>query len=170
MARRQSRGRSRGMANQVQRKWIWARSNGSGIINAEAPLNIDLLGEFQEQYGAQLLGATVMRVRADVIVGSQAVTEGTVLCGVRVYTENDLASEEGPLTNPHADWMTYKASQLVTEEGLFGQFSIERYELDVKSARKIEELGQGLMISWEHDVVATAVPVRWTVSVGAKLP
>jgi hypothetical protein len=163
------------------RQFIWARYATSLIVPTEGGINRDILEDFEAEYGADLVGATVVRIRGIIALSTPSGEQGSdvvVAAGIRVYGErntpsnsDNLASEPGPFSGPHADWMMYKPIFMGTTLGY-----VEReVEIDVKANRKIEELGQSLMISLEQDSAAstaanTAYDAFVNLSLGLKLP
>jgi len=83
--------------------------------------------------------------------------------GIRVYTEDTLAvlvTNDGPIASPYADWMS--------REVHFGHTDGVNYiNYDIKSARKMEELGQGLLFAYD---AITATSFNLDLSIGLKLP
>lgn len=165
-----------------RRKFIWARKAGRGIINApdtEPPgLNLDCLDDFKAAYGADLLGATLVRVRGQILVhipDQAAMQAGLVVVGMRTYTESpdgDVVDEETPLDQPYGDWLMYQPSiiwkgrQLVDPTNCY---AVHRYDVDIKSSRRFEELGDGLLLSASHDVVGVTGQLVYNLSFGIKL-
>lgn len=90
------------------------------------------------------------------------------VAGMAVMEQNSISTEEGPLTSPHRDWMAYQST--ILDSITPGNYLVDRQTIDVKASRKMEELGQTLVLSLEHDAAATAVTVKHVLSVGLKLP
>lgn len=155
------------------RKFVWARTAGGAIVTAPDGNQFngyarDLLIDFKNAYGADILGATIMRIRGVVRWDTGAIAENETqqgAMGVRVYTEPNIQTAVGVRENPHADWMLY-------EPFLGNQLDDEHQyrTIDAKANRKLEELGQGLLLSFQHNTVGVAAGVAWNLSVGLKLP
>ena len=159
---RQTRSRvSRGTSQ--RRKLVWARSITSNLVLAgNGTTNDPLLADFQTTYGAQLIGCTVVRIRGWLKVSSTLPEDEFVVVGIRVITDTEtLPAAAGPIVDPHADWMYYDVLQEGSLDG-------GRY-FDVKAMRKIDELGQGLSMIFEH-AGATATNIDLVVSVLVALP
>lgn len=100
---------------------------------------------------------------------------GTV--GAIVENDDDLTQTEqsyGPGARPHDDWMMwypYYINAYTAEGAAVATASPgNSFAVDVKSARKIEELGQGLHL-WRY-TVTTGGPavIQYHLSIGLKLP
>ena len=51
-----------------QRKFVWARTQHIFAVGSDQRnYGVDLLQQFQQEYGAQLLGATVVRIRGFIL-------------------------------------------------------------------------------------------------------
>lgn len=171
MARRRG---GRGFSRQVRRKFVWARSFGTGIVAAgDVGLTVDLLEDFKAALGSDILGCTVMRIRGEYLLDQGPVAESEsqiAVVGIRTFTEPLDATEELPLTTPHADWMSYEPLTTVHHPGDTANYKVNRRVIDVKSSRKMEELGEGLGLFVEHNTVGVAAGFTWALSIGLKLP
>lgn len=115
----------------------------------------DLLQTFRTQAGllAGPVGMTVMRMRFHV-TGSQIlnanVNQGQFVLGVRVMDVTEAAAAEtaavpySPVTDPHADWMCHEVFG-PKSAGLAVASYIVDHHVDVRSMRKMDELGQTLV-------------------------
>lgn len=105
---------------------------------------------------------------------------GTI--GIIVESDQDLLTQEvlvdAPAARPHDDWLAWLPWRLRVPEGGVVPSQTASWSpgndwcVDVKSARKIEELGQGLHI-WMDNVStgdASVIRVDYDLSVGLKLP
>jgi hypothetical protein len=147
---------------------------------------VDLLSLFQEEYGAQLLGCTVVRIRGLV---TPFITGGTApdtavngRWGIVVESDNELTTQDpllqGPGARPHDDWMMWAPFEFepdalgpVSNEPATWNAESSVWGVDIKSNRKIEELGQGLHL-W-YDYVASGgvgVNLDYQLSIGLKMP
>ena len=129
---------------------------------------------------AQLLGSTVVRIRGYIrpfySEDASGVWGGTV--GMIIdqdnadveTTGNNQGSNNSPVQRPHDDWLAWLPweSQAGTN---FGPASWNPYAspwaVDIKSSRKIEELGQTL---WLFHNSPPTVGLSWNLSIGLKLP
>lgn len=157
MARR--RAVSRGVSRGTRRKKVWARSANTIIVDAGQSNGLNLLGPFETEYGADLIGATVLRIRLRVFAESSPSTFNGLFVGglgVRVADDKQMAQltagdpSLGPIGDPHADWMMYET---FTISGTASQREVpltDRY-FDVRSMRKLDEVGQGLYLLADHD-------------------
>ncbi len=155
------------------RKFVWARQNGQVAVDSDQGITIDLLSNFQQAYGADILGSTVMRVRGTVFWNSGDVTLTAIsaVVGIRVADQTELqADAEGPISSMHADWMAYQTT--ILDSGSDTYYQADRLGIDVRSSRKMEELGQTLALSFGTDAAAggTALTAKYILSVGLKLP
>lgn len=146
-----------------KRRLFWVRKRsfkfpGDGAGNA---FRTNLLDQFEEEYGAQLFGFTVTRIRGHLSVWPQSTedfpvgTPVTYSAGIRVV--DDAAIEQAdtdethvpllPMQDHHADWMWLTRETIMTPPDFVGAgqpFGVMRHEIDVKAQRRIDELGQGL--------------------------
>lgn len=151
------------------RKFIWARRTYTNQVLVAGVNWLNLLDQFEAEYGAQLLGATVMRIRGT--LAFEAAVTAPVLsgAGILVSTDEDISDgvDEGPVNEPHKDWMAYQPIILSNVSAAANRFD---WELDVKSNRRMEELGQGLALVVDNGIAATTIDMTGAVSVGVKLP
>jgi len=154
-----------------RRKFIWARQAGLVSGGPASGGEVDLLQLFNQTYGADLVGATVMRIRGIMAVRSANIGQHLV-AGVRVMADGGppfSATTEGPNVQPFADWMLYEP--FTTDVASGNSTDVSARVIDVKSARKLEELGDGLRLQWNMppgNVVT--VTFDYTLSIGLKLP
>lgn len=120
-----------------------------------APARVDLLALFETEYGADVLGATIVRVR-----GWAALRDPDLAAGEHVYaravafigSQNDIArgsdNEDSPFATESAwkDYFFFEPFFLPddTETAHLG-VTAQRI-IDVKSSRKLEELNQTLVM------------------------
>ena len=167
------------------RKFVWARTQGT--LSGPATLGADLLDEFQTEYGAQLLGSTVVRVRGYCVPVMTAASDppapGQIIqgnWGLIVESDNDLDDPtdiaRSPIGRAHDDWMAWQpfwTSGDYTGPPQAGGSSnpqADEFSVDIKSARKIEELGQGLHIWYSYVTGTGTVDLWYDLSIGLKLP
>lgn len=164
MSPTRSRTRTRRVTRK-RRRLIWARSFNSGTTEAAsvdpaftAPLTFNLLSTFETNYGANLVGITVMRIRGHYAILGANTDTVAVRAGIRVGDGQDfttVSSDEdlyNPATNGGAfsDWMSFEV--MGSTPGYVNPDAQYRL-VDVRSMRKIDELGQqlGLQVSGRAD-------------------
>ena len=164
---RVSRGTRYSRGTGSRRKFVWARRLIIGATTgANAASFSDLLTDFQTALGADALGVTVVRIR-----GAISFTGTSLLVvGARIMTQSDFATlvspAQGPSSDQYADWMMYEP---VVHNGVATVGSVSGQHFDVKSSRKLEELGQGLLLAVSNPTLSAA---SWDMdlSIGLKLP
>lgn len=163
-------GRGGGISAGQKRKFIWARVNGSAVVDDTQGICVDLLEPFRALYGSDLVGVTVDRVRGTIFWNTENVVVSGITCVSAIRTESqlNLSEEEGPLAAKHDDWMMYDTT--ILDDNSPGWYLVDRRPIDVRSSRKMEEVGETLMLAFEHDAAATALGVKYVLSVGFKLP
>lgn len=154
------------------RKLVWARTGPTAAVKSAGAnsVRVDLLSAFQTSYGAQLLGCTVMRIRGSwMYVSAVGDIKQPMVAGIRVFDEaGNIALTPGPITDPHADWMYYEANMpWITQ--VAGTTYAGMTNFDVRSRRKIEELGNGLAMVFE-DTATLARDMWYQASVLLALP
>lgn len=163
---RVSRGTRTRFQRSAGRKFVWARRL---ILNATVPANSavfsDLLTDFQTALGADVVGTTIVRIR-----GMWQITDTSPLVmGVRIMTQSSFPNldpaTQGPAQDQYADWFAYQP--LMTNNPSVTDFTTQ--EIDIRSSRKMEEIGQGLLLAVDNP---TATPGGFTMdlSIGLKLP
>lgn len=181
MARRFN-SRGRGTRRAPLRKFVWARVTGN-LVQPDTR-GTDLLDAFQTEYGAQLLGATVMRIRGYLIPDLPSDPVPGIVTGVTgiiVEQDQELADqalENVPRARAHDDWLAWLPFLVDSTNGGVAppgtaswNADASPWAVDIKSSRKIEELGQGLHM-W-YDTVApgsVTVNMNYDLSIGLKLP
>lgn len=144
------------------------------------PAHIDLLSAFETAYGAQLIGCTVVRVRgvvavlgaagADTVLYRATLHIGTQQEAARATVAADSAYDAQSASH---DYMMFEPFIGATAaNGVDGSMAQARM-IDVKSARKLEELNQSLIFTVSARSLGAAVGVTTTAfdfSVGIKLP
>jgi len=147
----------------------------------------NLLADFQTEYGAQLLGATVMRIRGYIYPQfATAAPTGDVVgqsaFGIIVEEDDELTEGGGvgnqPFERPHDDWLAWLPwSGVLSDAGPVGNLPAtwnshaNFWAVDIKSARRIEELGQGLHLWADFSELPETDPSAvYDLSIGLKLP
>lgn len=139
-----------------KRKLVWARTTGQFNIVAGTPQSADLLATFETAYGAQLLGATIMRIRGyESYLETQAIqltvtTHVGIIVGPQDLDANDV--DPSATTGAFNDWMSYTSHRysgryLATGDATVPSLGpLHEYSVDVKAKRRLEELNQSLWI------------------------
>jgi len=131
----------------------------------------NLLTSFEAAYGANLIGATVARIRGVIqVVPDATIAETTLLVGVRVAGAGDTTLT-GPGANPYEDWMLFEPFMLAPSNASFTLTDTHMQRvIDVKSMRKLEEIGQELRLVASQTGTETATELGWALSIGLLLP
>lgn len=143
-----------------RRRMFWATTNtlfSAGPTTAPVPsAPFDLLEQFSDEYGADLFGFTVTRIRGFIRFAydtTSVVERHDASFGIRVGDEvsmNNATTEQNridliPTFDKHADWMwVYEDSHYTNTTGIpWAQYPVE---VDIKAQRRIDELGQSLFL------------------------
>lgn len=155
-----------------RRRMFWARETGFASFNANNLAGVsNLLQRFEGEYGADLFGFTVTRIRGhmshfmDSTLTEPVQTTEWITRGIMVESESDIATmddqavfQNTPYTSPHDDWMWARNQVGVTPPSQVGtglearqqtfaqQLAENRFEFDLKSQRRLDELGQSLYL------------------------
>ena len=164
----QRRSRAYGRTGAPQRKMIWAREVGT---TTDDLTRVDLLSDFRAQLGSDVVGTTAIRIRGDIAAHTVAPAgTGTVpsfVVGVRVASEVIVdTADVDPAVDLHEDWMYWRTVLPFQDEAdmFFG------VTLDVKSMRKIDELGCTLFMYVSKGIdMAAADSIRYGMSTLLKL-
>ena len=147
---------------------MWARENVGAIIAAQTTSGFPLLADFQTAYGAQLLGATVVRVRGETRFKPVAAASYSTVAAMAVLPDNTPTVDPLGTTGAFIDWMAYQP--ILGDIAQTGADSVRANTWDVKSSRKIEELGEGLFMMVSNPLAGTAAEFSAVLSIGLKLP
>lgn len=142
-----------------RRRLFWARETNWSRFDPPAetqvfgftPLN--LLGRFESDYGADLFGFTITRIRGHVKIQYDATTTqirnefswGIRKSSQRAMDELDSPADRAgitPLSDPHADWMLAQADMGQLSDT--SEWKEYRWDVDLKAQRRMDELGEGL--------------------------
>lgn len=170
MARR----RSRGFQRQVRRKFVWNRAIGASGIGT---VGVDLLAPFRAQPGATHLGATVMRIRGYVVPSDAFGTAGAAgNIGMRIdsWNEDPADTDNQPILQPDEDWLAWLPWTTAANGGgnqlhVTWNQQASAWTVDIKSARKLEELNQTLWMFTDQPAGADR-DLYYNLSIGLKLP
>lgn len=171
-----------------KRNMFWARRTEL-ITMEEGNLSTthSLLANFNTVYGANLFGFTVTRIRGHYTwwtPDSQDVsTSFNLSFGIRTDETADfeVANEDGeqtartPFEDPYADWMYVRNSLGITDSVQTHSSTREAaeniVELDIKSQRKLSELGERLyLMAGTNTAAAGTVYCRYDLHVLLKQP
>jgi len=163
--------RSPSRVSRPRRKLVWARASNEGAELAAggaagSPSAVTLLADFETLYQAQLFGATIMRVRGEIMVvaGEEpAVDVGDhTACawGLHVIPSNLPATPSSPLDvdaqGAYSDWFGYGATHLFvsgdvsfSDTGAFNGAGFARIPVDIRARRKLDELGMTLQFVFD---------------------
>lgn len=156
MARRSNR---RPIARGPKRNLFWARTSVTHSPSSPDDLSFrfDLLSDFNTVYGASLFGFTVTRTIIHLDNWTGDATTQTRLpwgAGIRVAdrviedsvvdTESEQQMQD-PISDPYADWMFYHRWDAMSGDGTSRGIGY-RQDFDIKSQRKLSELGQSLYL------------------------
>jgi len=141
-------------------RYIWCAFDETPI-SAAASGSVDLLADAAAAYGAGFIGVTVMRVIADVqwqFPANEALSSND---GMAIGIQVDQVTGRLPLTNSRDDWlfrrwvpMSVHANTLLTTTSDTDR--ICSLFIDSKSKRRIDEIGQTLIMSLEATGTAVA--------------
>lgn len=162
----------------TRRKFVWVRHilNSSGT---DVTTGSNLLSTFETAYGAQLIGCTVVRIRGLVYANSDgtAGTTNSFRFGARVLSGAlDLSGpvpDQSPFVDENADWMMWEPFIHSRETVTSTSPDVGTMRMvDVKSARRIEELGEALVMFQASNPSAPTITwsYGWDLSIGVKLP
>lgn len=155
-----------------RRKLVWARQgqSPSTTLAFGTAVLIPLLTGFQLAYGADPIGATVRRIRGNISMrtGSASFSlQATV--GIGVFPQASTSASVSPAGSPHLDWMFYR--QFFVEPVVTGEFGqVMMYDIDVRSQRKMEELGEDLIMVIQNTHPSSNLAYAYHTSVLLALP
>jgi hypothetical protein len=132
------------MVRPQRRKLVWATTIiSSTAITSANTATVDLLQGF-EVAGGSKLGVTVMRqhLGINVTFGTVAANAGWQLA-TRIGNSGEVTTVIQPSNQSESDWMIYRAL-LPTWSGATQDAELF-FDIDVRSKRKCEELGQTLI-------------------------
>jgi len=130
-----------------RRKMVWARSQTTGVtVPTVDGIQLNLLSNFETEYGANLIGATVVRIRGAVVLAPQVAGNSSAIFAVRVSNDADATAGGGPFDSPYADWMAFEPFVTVDSGTLdpTGDSPLTGRLIDVRAQRKLEEINEQL--------------------------
>ena len=134
---------------------MWARSQRGGSPTAvafAAEANGVLTGssaltEFETTYGAQLIGATIMRIKYMAVFWTDPPAAGSsnAAASFGFLVQNQLAAIPAAASNVDADWMWHETRYFIhgPEDTLDGA-AYHHIQVDIKARRRLDELGDSL--------------------------
>ena len=178
-----------------RRKLVWVRNAGGVVVNPGGHLSTFPLQGFETSYGAQLIGATIMRVRGVItctITDSQppaAQAYAALRFAMRMTDHSDPLQQDYAVgamygTQQYADWFMFEpfmldnAGAATLGEEVDTTSASEIRIVDVKARRKIDELGVTAEIligspapgSTNPPESTAGVRCRWDLSILVALP
>lgn len=143
-----------------RRRMFWAQQNVMQTTTGSQPIGnqpLNLLGEFEDEYGADLFGFTVTRIRGHLTFAfdqTDVVERHDPSYGIRVSSEAQTATTNtnlerlgtAPVEDPHADWMWVYNDTLYTNLNTGWMYAQYKVDVDIKAQRRLDELGQSLYL------------------------
>jgi len=155
---------SRGMSSRgARRRVTWAQfaTTGVGLGTSGHSTNIDLLGQYRTA-GGVVDGSTIVRVHITLAITSAVVANENFTWGLMTVGFNEVAATfvtgtgpVDPIDTPYEDWMLLRHETAVPTYGR--QAANQRLEHDLRSKRKIEDLGRTLILSVSTQTSAAAL-------------
>jgi len=102
------------------------------------------------------MGVTVTRVRGRVIVQETTATPTNDFVGLGLVIEDrnsSVAEIPKPFADDHVDWLAWYPLTRFGSDGITG--TAVSWEIDVKSQRRLDEVGQTLWLSLDAAVTST---------------
>lgn len=170
------------------RKFVWARASGTlspaaavgGVPPFAPPVATDLLAPFEAAYGASLIGCTIVRIRGAIQMIDTPAADTRVRVTVNVGSATEVARAQLASDNAYdastaaLDYMVHEPFILPnSSSGLDSGDPLGRM-IDVKSMRKIEEMGDALILRASASSLVAAASgdfdLMYDLSIGIKLP
>ena len=131
------------VSRDTRRKFVWGRFTVNQTIQPAQVVRYDLMDDFNTRYGADLLGATVVRIRGGMQVRSTNPGEELIWTAIVQPDSGDpnIGPDEGPIQNAFADWMMVEP--FATSGPNADSVTAARL-VDCQASRKMEELGESL--------------------------
>lgn len=162
-------------SNYVRRKRVWAREDFAAAPSADGQA-IDLLSDFRAELGvtSNPPGLTIGGVLLDFVVtntSARAADGDSFTFGLLVTSEETPADVQGPLSEPHVDWMWYQTigAPGAADGDSFDTFRALGGPIRVRSKRKMDEIGMRFYFVSELSGITT-FDVRGTISTLLLLP
>jgi len=152
-----------------RRKFVWARAEETAVAVPTTGIQLNLLAQFEAASGANLIGATVARIRGVLVGSPQATGDSELVVAARVSAAAATTAGLGPEDSPYLDWMMWEPlivmdSNVVDTTG--SSVSVNRI-VDIKAMRRLEEINEQLTL-WVQGTAAW--DLSFNLSVGLLLP
>lgn len=153
------------------------------------PAQTDLLAPFEVQYGAQLIGCTITRIRGLVTVGTIGETNNFGFVRVTCHVADQFQAVRAPVPEDNAynadsaslDYMMFEPFQApISGDDLTidsapenpGNGPASQRLIDVKSMRRLGELNQSLLLraSARSAIAVPGIQVTYDLSILVALP
>jgi len=169
----------RTVSRSPSRKFVWVRHTVTSTTTGDS-VGSDLLSQFETDYGAQLIGCTIVRIRGAMWATTPESGAGVdhLRMGARVESGRGLdlsvalPSASGLFEDENADWMLWQPFFQVRPTAAGAPDELSGRIVDVQSSRRLEELGERLvMVVTPNPAAPTIVwTYGWDLSIGVKLP
>jgi len=129
-----------------RRKTIWADLRTDHLTVASVPSLLLPLATLESAMGAQTVGSTVVRMHGHVTPRILGVGTLDWTVGIGVFPTTSDADDLDPMLNPFLDWMIINHEQLDATATGRHYHSPYRFEFDLKSKRKLDEVDDQLFL------------------------
>ena len=141
-----------------RRRLVWSRSRNVFVGVGTSGDGVDLLTQFRSaaEYGAQPIGTTITRVRGRLILQETTATPTNDFFGLGLVVEDRNATSAEvpkPFADDHVDWLAWLPFARFGQDGITGL--AVSWEIDVRSQRKLDEVGQTLWLTMDAAVTST---------------
>lgn len=165
---------------------FWVRFTNSFTASSGNDAEIvNLLSDFQTEYGADLFGFTVTRIVGNFKTrasGGTVPDTVRVSSGIRVEDQQAIANtntdtEQGelsPFFDPYTDWMwarnEYHVNSAASEAAVV--LNTSRVDIDLRSQRRLDELGQSLYLfnQFDRGTTVTSISYQYNLNMLMKRP
>ncbi len=152
-------------ARRPLRKLEWADFQTDDSVSVGNFVSYDVLSQFKGVTGASVTGVTIARIHCAFWVTS-AVTEGDGISTSFIVDQVDetqaapgvatsTAHVLSPTFSPNADWMLYRKWNAHPAYSMNG--AVNNLEMDIKSKRRLHEIGDTLLFIVENIDATAAV-------------
>jgi len=152
-----------------RRKFVWARAEETAIAVGTGGIALNLLAQFEAASGANLIGATVARIRGVIVGSPQAAGDSELVVAARISAAGATVTGLGPQDSPYLDWMMWEpliAMDSNTIDTTGSSVSVNRL-IDIKAMRRLEEINEQLTL-WPQGTAAW--DLSFNLSIGLLLP
>jgi hypothetical protein len=130
-------------------------------------VQVNALADFESTYGANLIGATVARVRGAISMVPTVAGASQAIFAARVSLDSDATAGNGPYDAQYADWSMYEPF-VYNDAGVADAEQATVRVVDVKSMRKLDEVNE--QFTWWIQARGQAYQATWNLSVLLLLP